>query len=157
MILSKQCQQCRQEFKRDPHLGFAHWNTQRFCSRRCAGRSLPTKAEYKRTSWGDLKRPLHRVLMEGFLGRKLTKDELVHHKNGDKHDNRIENLEVMTAPDHGRLHNLKYPLTKQCVVCGSTFTPHKTKRKRQKTCSPTCKIALLTRLNKSRSKRPSLL
>ena len=49
----------------------------------------------------------HRVIMTTFLGRPLTRNEIVHHINGNKKDNRIENLMLMTQSEHSRLHNLK--------------------------------------------------
>ena len=42
----------------------------------------------------------HRAIMEGILGRTLNKSEVVHHKNGNKVDNRPENLEVMSRAEH---------------------------------------------------------
>jgi len=46
----------------------------------------------------------HRVVMEAHLGRVLGRGEQVHHINGDKKDNRIENLRVMSVADHAALH-----------------------------------------------------
>ena len=37
---------------------------------------------------------MHRIVMEQHLGRPLWPDESVHHRNGDRQDNRVDNLEL---------------------------------------------------------------
>ena len=52
-------------------------------------------------------RPKHRVRIEKLLlqyGVVLEPDQVVHHKDGNKRNNRIENLTVMSYADHRKLH-----------------------------------------------------
>lgn len=51
----------------------------------------------------------HRYFMENKLGRKLDSNEIVHHVNGDKLDNRLENLEVILRADHNKHHFFSDP------------------------------------------------
>jgi len=46
----------------------------------------------------------HRVIMEGILGRPLKAWEHVHHIDGDKTNNTLDNLEVIDELEHGELH-----------------------------------------------------
>lgn len=48
----------------------------------------------------------HRVVMERKIGRLLTTDEHVHHKNERRDDNRLSNLEILSSRDHAIEHRL---------------------------------------------------
>lgn len=86
-----------------------------YCSRKCMalGFVKPGSVMIDSSGYRVVRDPItrklrreHRVVMERHIGRSLTRSEYVHHRNHDKLDNRIENLEIMTPAAHSRLHNL---------------------------------------------------
>lgn len=46
----------------------------------------------------------HILVMEEKIGRYITRDEVVHHKNHIRSDNRLDNLELMTFKEHASMH-----------------------------------------------------
>ena len=49
--------------------------------------------------------PEHRLIAESFFGRKLTREEVVHHINGIRDDNDPSNLWVYDRKEHRAMHN----------------------------------------------------
>jgi hypothetical protein len=47
---------------------------------------------------------MHRFLMEQHIGRRLRPKEIVHHIDGDKFNNDITNLQIVTRAEHARIH-----------------------------------------------------
>ena len=80
--------------KRDPNYN-SYWFT-----------SVPPDSPYySMTSNGSLAE--HRLIMAQHLGRCLTKTEIVHHINGKKNDNRLENLILVDGGGtHTKAHRI---------------------------------------------------
>ena len=60
--------------------------------------------KYKAIKVNGRKIDEHRYVMECHLGRKLSRNEVVHHKDGNKRNNNIDNLELVSRRDHSKMH-----------------------------------------------------
>ena len=77
----------------------------------------------------DTNRLVHRWVMEKYLRIKLKPWQIIHHRNGNKLDNRPENLQVLVTPEargeHHNIHNKQKTETgnwhgnKKCPNCNS--------------------------------------
>ena len=137
----KKCQECGNVFFKTTFQSIKDWEQAKYCSRKCywktvgettkkrGGKPSPRKGTgkgclHKATGYIVMAHPKtgkkifqHRYFMELHIGRELLKNEIVHHKNGVKTDNRIENLELMESRKHRRLHNV-------CAKCGKGKLNH---------------------------------
>lgn len=78
----------------------ARVGTAKYCSMTCRSRNRKATTGprgYVSIRVGGVNIFQHRHVMEQHIGRPLLKSETVHHKNGVKDDNRLENLELWTS------------------------------------------------------------
>ena len=84
----------------------------------------------------------HRYVMELHLKRKLDRKEYVHHIDGNKLNNSISNLQLMSINEHTKLHHPKE--IKYCVDCGLELNSSRNTR-----------CLLCSRINSRKVERPS--
>ena len=109
-IIFISCPTCKKEFRKYAKDGVAR----KHCSMKCYDQqrsvNLPKyeypkkdKKNYKIKKIDGKQILYHRWIMEKHLGRKLTRSEVIHHIDGDPHNNNIENLQLLTQSDHMKL------------------------------------------------------
>jgi len=97
----------------------------------------------------------HILVAEKTLGRKLTDDEEVHHKDGNKKNNSPDNLQVLTKSQHTILHNKSKPRHGKylvCPVCGKEFYTKASHVQKRTTCSIECASELFRRYYTGKSR-----
>lgn len=68
------------------------------------GFSLKPNGYIEITKGPNKGRSVHVVTMEGIIGRRLKKSEVVHHKDRNRQNNDPKNLQLMTRSSHTKLH-----------------------------------------------------
>ena len=152
------CERCGKEFTTYP--AWIKRGEGRFCSNACANASRGSAGE-RNGNWGGGRYRLgsgyigvntgggtyrleHDLVMEAHIGRRLEPGEQVHHRNGVKSDNRLENLELVTVANHARQHHPGRVPSKWaeciCVKCGAVFQRRKREVERHPItyCSRAC-------------------
>lgn len=101
----------------------------------------------KRYSQGSVYAYEHRIIAEQNIGRLLVDGEVIDHINGDKTDQRIENLQILTPSEHAKktfreLREKRGPLppNTECSWCGNQFrtSPYKLTSNRWLFCCRPC-------------------
>lgn len=148
-MIKKLCEICNNEFK----IFHSRIKTAKYCSASCRGfgsgvkRLLKVKKRISTQGYYYIKKPNHYrcnkqgyvkiadIILEEKINRKLNKNEIAHHINGDRLDDSPQNLEVMKKGEHdsltGKERWSKWRLLSKwsikhdcCIVCSTTSKKH---------------------------------
>lgn len=113
--VEKECSNCKRKFLAKQS-EVKRRSGVKFCSQKCSGNAYKEKTLSTDGYWqvhvkpgtpgsnrGKMKE--HRYVFQEFLCRPLLYSEIIHHKNHDKLDNRLENLELLTRKAHNKVHD----------------------------------------------------
>ncbi len=128
MSVAIKCENCGVEFRVKPSRAK---RGVKYCSMVCREQHKYTGKFIRSDGYIAIKRNgkfelEHRIVMSEFLKRDLRTDEHIHHRNGNKSDNRIENLELVTIGGHiSKYHPSQIDKTRwqecKCLLCGKLF------------------------------------
>lgn len=145
----KPCTDCKRPIPRRPRQKPSVYASRRFCSSSCVmrhrmrGAPIGPGTKYRKRRINGRQIMEHRAVMEAHIGRRLAPDEIVHHINGDKLDNRLENLVIMDRVSHGLEHHPIQITSRVCAICEETFVPRRFQRTRTRTCGWSCRSILI--------------
>lgn len=74
---------------------------------RAAGISYKSNGYVQITRGENKHRSQHVVIMEQHIGRRLLKNECVHHIDGNRSNNNLDNLALLTRAEHSRIHRIE--------------------------------------------------
>lgn len=117
-MLEKKCSKCFRilsinNFRKDTSKSTGYYSSCNDCYRKKYGQIKRTNLGY----WRDIPifksgkylcvngKRIHIIVAEEKLGRKLFKDEVIHHLDGNKYNNDPQNIEVLNRIEHLRFHS----------------------------------------------------